>query len=240
MQKYFIDKKQDQWILTKEQEHQILHVMRAAKKDQFLFIYDGAFYQVEIDCLSPLHFKTIEKKEAKTELPVDITLLYCLPKGNKLDFVLQKATELGVKNIVLVESSRVITKIKKEDLPHKLERYRKIIMEAAEQCGRAYLPKIDALISFEKIDHYLSDLNFIAYEQETENFLSKKLLKNALSYSILIGPEGGFSSEEVLLAKQKGFQSVSLGKRILRSETAVLYSLSLLSNFAEEKEYEHL
>lgn len=239
MQRFFVNRINSEFILTTEQLHQIKDVLRMNVNDELEFIFNKISYLVKIENMHPFKVKIIEQKKLDNELNVDITLLYCLAKKEKIEFAIQKATELGAKRIVLVDSSRCVFKIKKIDEIKKIERYKKISLEAAEQCNRVVIPKIIGVIDFIDINKYLSDLNLIAYEKEKNHLIDENLLKNKKSITILIGAEGGFSPEEVEYALNYGYLSVSLGKRILRSETAVVYALSLLSHYVE-KEYVNL
>lgn len=234
MERYFVDIINGEIVLKQDQIHQICKVMRNNIKDRLTFVNDGYFYLCEITSVNPFNFKIIEKTLAETELKRDITLLYCLPKGDKLEFAIQKATELGVKKIVLVNSSRTIMKIKKEDEKRKLKRFKKIALEASEQCSRAFIPEIVGVIPFKDIEKYKSSLSLIAYENERALSIDENLLQDHKDVSILIGAEGGFSLEEVNFASEKGYKPICLGKRILRSETAVCYALSLLAHYSEE------
>ncbi len=234
MQRYFVEMKNNEFILTNEQLHQIKVVMRNHVGDELIFVNNKVSYKVKITCLSPFQVEIEEKTNIDTELTKDIILLYCLAKKDKIDFVIQKATELGVKKIVLVNSSRSIFKIKKEDEEKKLARYEKIAQEASEQCGRVIVPSIEGVIDFKDIGNYASDISFIAYEKEKSFTLNEILLQNVNSISILIGSEGGFSLEEVNYASDVGYKSLSLGKRILRTETAAIYALSILSHYVEK------
>lgn len=235
MERYFVDIIDNEIILKQEQIYQICKVMRNKIGDQITLVNDGYFFLCEITSINPFLFKVIKSSKADTELNRDIILLYCLPKGDKLEFAIQKATELGANKIVLVNSSRTIMKIKKEDEKRKLERYRKIALEASEQCERAVVPIIEGVISFQEIERYKSSLNLIAYENERKEYIDGHLLSGHDSVSILIGAEGGFSLQEVEKANKIGFKSICLGNRILRSETAVVYALSLLSYYSEDK-----
>lgn len=233
MQHYFVSRINDKFVLNDEQTHQIKVVMRNRIGDELVFINEGYFYHVKISSLNPIEVEVISFEKADTELNVDITLLYCLAKKDKIDFAIQKATELGAKRVILVNSSRSILKIHKDEVEKKLLRYNKIAQEAAEQCRRGYALKVENVIDFKDIKNYLSDLNLIAYENERSLTLNKEMLKDKKSISILIGCEGGFSFDEVQYANEISFQSLCLGKRILRSETAVVYALSLLSHYVE-------
>ena len=232
MQRYFTSFKDEKNItISNDDIFHIVKVMRMKINDQFEINNDGDIYLAQINSLAPFSFKIIKKIDENHELKTKITLLYCLPKGDKIDLVLQKATELGVNQIVLVNSSRCIAKINDENKKKKLARFNKIIKEATEQCKRNNLPALKDVIKFNEISNYQSDLNLIAYENsKMSNQELKDLLRNfkGNTVTILIGAEGGFSKEEVEYALKNNFISISLGNRILRSETSVFNLLSIL------------
>ncbi|MCI7601698.1 MAG: RsmE family RNA methyltransferase [Candidatus Onthovivens sp.] len=232
MQRYFTSFKDEKNItISNDDIFHIVKVMRMKINDQFEINNDGDIYLAQINSLAPFSFKILKKIDENHELKTKITLLYCLPKGDKIDLVLQKATELGVNQIVLVNSSRCIAKINDENKKKKLARFNKIIKEATEQCKRNNLPALKDVIKFNEISNYQSDLNLIAYENsKMSNQELKDLLRNfkGNTVTILIGAEGGFSKEEVEHALKNNFISISLGNRILRSETSVFNLLSIL------------
>ena len=232
MQRYFTSFKDEKNItISNDDIFHIVKVMRMKINDQFEINNDGDIYLSQINSLAPFSFKILKKIDENHELKTKITLLYCLPKGDKIDLVLQKATELGVNQIVLVNSSRCIAKINDENKKKKLARFNKIIKEATEQCKRNNLPALKDVIKFNEISNYQSDLNLIAYENsKMSNQELKDLLRNfkGNTVTILIGAEGGFSKEEVEYALKNNFISISLGNRILRSETSVFNLLSIL------------
>lgn len=232
MQRYFTSFKDEKNItISNDDIFHIVKVMRMKINDQFEINNDGDIYLAQINSLAPFSFKILKKIDENHELKTKITLLYCLPKGDKIDLVLQKATELGVNQIVLVNSSRCIAKINDENKEKKLVRFNKIIKEATEQCKRNDLPALKDVIKFNEISNYQSDLNLIAYENsKMSNQELKDLLRNfkGNTVTILIGAEGGFSKEEVEYALKNNFISISLGNRILRSETSVFNLLSIL------------
>ncbi len=232
MQRYFTSFKDEKNItISNDDIFHIVKVMRMKINDQFEINNDGDIYLAQINSLAPFSFKILKKIDENHELKTKITLLYCLPKGDKIDLVLQKATELGVNQIVLVNSSRCIAKINDENKEKKLARFNKIIKEATEQCKRNNLPALKDVIKFNEISNYQSDLNLIAYENsKMSNQELKDLLRNfkGNTVTILIGAEGGFSKEEVEYALKNNFISISLGNRILRSETSVFNLLSIL------------
>ena len=165
-----------------------------------------------------------------------IRVYQCLPKGDKMEYVIQKSVELGASSIVPVYSSRCIAK-PKDGKDKKTERWARISYEAAEQCGRGIIPSVYDCVSFEHAVSLAKNdaVSFMCYEDEShtdiKKFLSQKNraeMKNK-NISFFIGPEGGFSKEEVELAAQNGIMPVSLGKRILRTETAASFVLAALS-----------
>ena len=153
-----------------------------------------------------------------------------MPKGDKLDTVIQKCVELGAVKIVPVAMKRSVAVIKDSD--KKQKRMQRIAYEAAKQCGRAIVPEIGHVLSFKEAvaDARGSDLKLVAYEAETESSLKSTLTQNkdAKSIALFIGPEGGFDISEVNLAKENGFDIITLGPRILRTETAPLACISAI------------
>ena len=185
--------------------------------------------------LSPLDIEINYEIPSDSELPSDVTLFFALAKGDKIEFVIQKATELGVKRIVLLKTERSVVKFDDKSIEHKLERFNKIAKEASEQSHRVVIPEIVGPVDIRKIpSEYLSDINLLAYEKEAGSTVNSfERLEKGKSVSIMIGPEGGFSKEEVLLLQDK-FALISLGKRILRTETAAVYALSVIGYLLEK------
>ncbi len=238
MQRYFAKKINENIILNENDIFHIQKVMRMKAGDKFQVVIDNEAFITEIISFNPFSFKITDKITNSPELSGYIRLLYCLPKGEKLDLVIQKAVELGVKEIVLVNSSRCVRKIEAKDQEKKLSRFNKIIKEASEQCKRVELVKLTDIIDYKDINKYCAEKSFIAYENSNEELSSlyddfKDIDKKTIN--ILIGSEGGFSLEEVEYAIKCGYKSISLGNRILRSETSCFYALSLLSFFMEAK-----
>ncbi|MST89634.1 16S rRNA (uracil(1498)-N(3))-methyltransferase [Sharpea azabuensis] len=166
------------------------------------------------------------------ELDVDVTLVYGLPKGDKFEFVLKKATELGVSRIVPFMCQRSIIRTDAKSLKKKYERYNRIIQEAAEQSEREILPEITELANIKTLHQYLSEVNLVAYEEASRNHeestFHQALSQLTKSITIIVGPEGGFDESEIEAMETLGIKRCGLGKRILRSETAPLYMLSVI------------
>lgn len=175
----------------------------------------------------------IEQKESLKELPVSVTLFMAYPKGDKLETVIQKAVELGCDRIIPFESSRCIKRPKAEKNDKLLSRFGRIAEEAAKQCGRSKLPQVSAPISFSEMLRMTAkeDITLFCYEDEKQVSLKNALekAKPQDKIGIIVGSEGGFSPEEAKMITDEGAVSVSLGKRILRCETAPLFALSCIA-----------
>ena len=183
------------------------------------------------DNIESVIVKPYEEVRGSNELPIKITIAIPPLKNDKTEYLIQKLTELGVSSIVLFNSERNIAKIKKDKVESKLNRWQKIIKEAAEQSKRNLIPDITYIDCFEKLIEYSKSLDYkmVAYEKESineDNYNLKKLLN---------GPLGGLSEKEINTLTSSEFDVISLGKRILRAETAPLYFTSCVSYFSEFK-----
>lgn len=168
------------------------------------------------------HARIINKIIENNELDTNITVILSLIKNDKMDFAIQKLCELGVKRIVPYKAYRSV--VKEGKATNKIDRFKKIAKEACEQSHRNIIPEITNFININEIKNYMSDINVIAYENE-DNIVNNFKCN---SITILIGPEGGFDEKELEIIKNLGFNSISLGKRILRAETAAIYLTSLI------------
>ena len=169
MQRYFSLSRKE-IILDEGDIHHITHVMRNKVGDFFEVIFNEKIYKMRITSLRPLTYVVDDISSLNNELKHDITLFYCLSKGEKNEFVIQKATELGVKRIVLLSSLRSVVKMNDDDFSRKKARYEKILKEASEQSHRNIIPEIIGIIPIKKIPaELLNDHNLIAYEEEAGN-----------------------------------------------------------------------
>ncbi|MBR0294830.1 MAG: 16S rRNA (uracil(1498)-N(3))-methyltransferase [Bacilli bacterium] len=237
MQRYFSLSRKE-IILDEGDIHHITHVMRNKVGDFFEVIFNEKIYKMRITSLRPLTYVVDDISSLNNELKHDITLFYCLSKGEKNEFVIQKATELGVKRIVLLSSLRSVVKMNDDDFSRKKARYEKILKEASEQSHRNIIPEIIGIIPIKKIPaELLNDHNLIAYEEEAGNTSKTYELLNEIkegeSVSVLIGSEGGIDKSELEILHSQDFKNISLGKRILRTETAAMYALSVISFMLE-------
>lgn len=239
MQRYFAKVYERDVVLTKDDVFHLTKVMRAKVGDQIEIVADDKVYLCEVKSLKPLQIRTKREIKEDHELKSHVVLVMALLKGDHTDLVVQKATELGVDEIVFLQSERTIVKIKQSDKEYKLERFHRIAKEAAEQSKRSVIPNIYRIINLDGLKEIKAEVKLIAYEgmQGTADSFNKKIakLKPGQRVAIVIGPEGGFSSGEIDAANYYGFKKVSLGKRILRAETAAIYALSVISNMLEQK-----
>jgi 16S rRNA (uracil1498-N3)-methyltransferase len=176
-----------------------------------------------------------EKKHTKSELPFPVTVYQCVPKGEKCDTVVQKAVELGAKEIVFVISERCVARPDGKAFEKRRERMMRISESAAAQSGRGFVPEVRGLISYDEAIKEIaaSGRGFVCYEGDGTVPLRTLLCGEPESIAFLIGPEGGLSEKETGLARGAGLPLANLGKRILRTETAALYVLAGISVIME-------
>lgn len=238
MQQYFAKKKvNNNFILDEQDLFHIEKVMRMRDNDLIYVVYNEIVYESVVKFnKGKLDIECGRETVINNELNCNVTLIYGLPKGDKFEFVVQKAAELGVTTIVPYAASRSISVISKEKEGKKLERWNKIAKEASEQSKRNRLVKVEKVCDEDSILNYKSKLNLVAYEDvsgEGCNKLYNLLSKKYDSITLVVGPEGGFEQREVDNLVNNGFEVVSLGKRILRSETAPLFLLSVIGYMYE-------
>lgn len=231
--------------ITGNDVNHIKNVLRMQKGEK-LIICDGqgTDYYCSIADFSKdeVIAEILEMNDTKTELNTKIYLFQGLPKKDKMELIIQKAVELGVHEVIPVSMKRCVAKIEdKKKEQKKLERWQTIATSAAKQSGRGMIPKVQGVMSFRDALEKAKELEFtiIPYEQAEGMAKSKKLIEKACkkkSIGIFIGPEGGFDDAEIQKAREAGFSTISLGKRILRTETAGLTILSILMFQIETEE----
>ena len=181
-----------------------------------------------------VYCKLMFVKEANVELPAKVTLYQCLPKADKMELIIQKCVELGVSEIVPVASKRCVVKLDDKKASGKVSRWQGIAEAAGKQSKRAYVPIIGQVLSYKDAlkNAAQADIKIIPYELSEDVESTKKIFENikpGQSVAVLIGPEGGFEEEEVTIAREAGFTPISLGKRILRTETAGMTVMAWLT-----------
>ena len=232
MQEYFaIEKKDNEFILSKQDLFHIEKVLRMKQGSHIVVTYLEKKYDCIVSFSHGVKINITSLLDTDNELTCKITLVYGLPKKDKFELVIQKGCELGVSSIVPFMAKRSIPVMDDKNTIKKLERWNLIAKEACEQSKRNNKVIIEEPVNLSDILKYKSELNLIAYEDlscDGSKHLYELLENNPSSITIVVGPEGGFDQKEVNFLVENGFISVSLGKRILRSETAPLYMLSVI------------
>ena len=219
--------------IDKKDIYHMYKVMRMKTNDNILVVYDKITYLCKIISLdlNNIDIEIISSEESKSNNNVDITIAISLVNEQKWDYILQKATELGVNKIMPVIFERTIIKIDESKILKKLERWMSICKEASEQSHRDNIPNILDITKLNNINSEYYDLKLIC--STNKDILSlKQILSKDEKYDkilIVIGPEGGISSNEEDMLENKGFIRVSLGNLILRVETVPLYILSVIN-----------
>ena len=239
MFKFFVKDNQIQRDIVRIEGEDVKHISNVLrlKKNNKIIICDsdlGKSYICEI--IEPtkeyINCKIIEEVKDSVETSVHVDIFQGIPKSDKMEYIIQKATEIGVRNLFPTELERCIAKIDKKSETKKLERWQKIAEVAAKQSKRDRIPKIENVINIKNICQNMPkyDIILIAYENEESITLKNELIKldknKELNIGIVIGPEGGLSDKEVAELTQNGAKCVTLGKRILRTETAAIVILS--------------
>ncbi len=232
MQRYFSKKiENNRFTLTEEDTYHITKVMRMVKDDKIEVVYKENTYICKIVSLSPLvEAEIVEEIKNNQELKTQVTIVQSLVKEQKMDYILQKTSELGVDKIIPYCASRSVIKIN-EKKDKKVERWKSILKEAAEQSKRIKIPEITNPINLSnlvKLSDY--DIKFLCTVNESSQNL-KKVLSNMVSGAkilFVIGPEGGFTLEEEKVMMENGFISISLGNSVLRTETASTFIMSVV------------
>lgn len=232
MQRYFVNKKENNiFNLSNDDSYHINKVMRMNIKDEIEVIYENDVYICEIiELLPQVKAKVLKKLEENNELTTYVTIAQSLVKEQKMDYILQKTTELGVSEIIPYMATRSIIKLdKKED--KKIERWQKIVKEASEQSKRNSVPIVNNAMSLSnlvKLSDY--DMKFLCTVNENSQNIKKVLsnLNRNVRMLFVIGPEGGFTEEEEKIFLENGFISLSLGNSVLRTETASSFIMSVI------------
>jgi 16S rRNA (uracil1498-N3)-methyltransferase len=218
-----------------ESFHYVKNVLRLTAEDIFIG-FDGSGWEYTLE-IKEIHNSEIEseikekRKVFETEPDLEIILCIALTKNKVFDKVIEKAAEIGVKQIIPIQTTRCIVGIERENIENKLQRWRKILSEGSKISGSARISDIIKPISFNEAINIKSDYSIFFWEQAEDslkNILKSIKIKSETKIKIFIGPEGGFTQQEAEIAKHSGSFIASLGKRILRVETAVIIALGLI------------
>ncbi|MGK0467996.1 16S rRNA (uracil(1498)-N(3))-methyltransferase [Clostridium sp.] len=239
MHKFFVPKHSivdNVAIIDGEDVKHIYRVLRLKVSDKVsINNSDGKEYIGEITLIDKKQviINLLQESPINNESPIEVYLFQGLPKSTKMDLIVQKNTELGVKEVTPVITERVVVKTELKDLK-KVDRWNRIALEASKQSKRSLVPQINAPIDFESLLEQVKhmDLVVVPYENE-EGYGIKKTVQNIgkkhiVKVAIVIGPEGGFEDYEILKLKEIGAEIITLGPRILRTETAGFTCLSLI------------
>lgn len=239
MNQFFVEASQiqgSQIIIEGADVNHIKNVLRM-KRGEEIMISNGTdrhyICSVMDICETQVITKIIDIDTNSSELPVKLYLFQGLPKADKMELIIQKSVELGVYEIIPVAMKRCVVKLDAKKEKSKLSRWQGIAESAAKQSKRMLIPNISEVMNFKEAVAYAKglDYNIIPYEFANGMEKSKQVVKSLGQYKrvgIFIGPEGGFEESEIAYAKENGMQIISLGRRILRTETAGLTALSII------------
>jgi 16S rRNA (uracil1498-N3)-methyltransferase len=233
-----VDLKRSEIIIDGEEAHHLLDVMRLKDADNVV-VFDGTGFEYR-GFIKKINSgrKIVTVEIVKTDKPSpeklqEITLVQAIPKKAKMEYIVEKATELGVFKIIPTVTARTIVRPDEESRKSKILRWRKIVFEASKQCGRVKVPGVDDIAKFENLAEHLDDYDLVLFACLSGGTIPiKKALAGFKSgkIAVLIGPEGGFTPEEIGMLQEKGnCKFVSLGQRVLKSDTAGLFVLSALN-----------
>lgn len=226
-------------VCLKEKEiHHIKNVLRF-KEGDVVVVFDGVGneYRCQIDSLNKKEgqLSILEKLESKQTQSAFVTLAHSVTKGERFDWVVEKGTELGMQKILPFICERVNVKLNAENKLKKHQRWERISQAASKQCGRVHLPEVSSVMTLDQLVESFSDYDLVLLAYELENGTDlKSTLRSAIEKNkkikilAIVGPEGGFTENEVHQMVQAGAQSVSLGENILRTETAAIAMVAMI------------
>lgn len=230
--------KGDKIYVGREESHHIIDVMRLGEGDK-VTAFDGAGREYK-GAISSVEGKRViidieDVKASQRKPQLSISLAQAIPKKDKMDLIVQKATELGADEIMPVESARTVVRAKGERKRHKIDRWQKIAIESSKQCGRQELPVIKDIVRFDAaLDHIpkydLTIMPALSDEAVPLRSVLSEIEDRPSRILVIIGPEGGFSKNEIAAASEKGAVPVSLGALTLRSDTAAIATLAILNH----------
>ena len=229
-----------EFFLSADDAHHAVNVLRLHPGEKTEIFFRGDRWLSELTSCGQDVILCPKVKLASTEPSLSVTLFQGLPKGDKMEWIVQKAVELGVFRIVPVSFSRCVVKLNHVDTERKCERWQKIAREAGKQSGRCFVPEVSAPVPLSSISAYFSQCDRIVvpweecHEGGPKSFSERN--PSLSSLGIVIGPEGGISGEELSFLISLGCEPVTLGKRILRTETAALAAVSVFSGLYGEME----
>ena len=245
MPKFFVDENQivdDKIKIVGNDVNHIKNVLRKKEKDSLVICNTSNEKDYLVDILKikdeEIECKIVEELLDNVESNIKVTIMQGLPKSDKMELIIQKSVELGAYDITPVEMKRCVVKLTEKDKQKKIIRWQKISEVASKQCGRNIIPKINEVTSIKNICNLIKqyDIVLVAYENESKTTIKEELQEIKKMYNseeiikiaVIIGPEGGIDEEEIELLRNNGAKTITLGKRILRTETVALNILSVI------------
>lgn len=234
MPKFFADNVSDnEIILNGEDAQHISRSLRMSIGENLTVVCASSEYECEISAITSteVYCKIKSSSPLTTEPSVRLTLFQAVPKSDKLEFIVQKAVELGAVEVVPVLTQFCVSRPDKKGFDKKKQRLQKIALNAAMQAGRGIVPAVGDIINFDECINRMKEFDSaLFFYEKAEHRLDPKLFENAGNIAVLIGSEGGFSPKEAEKCRENGLAVCSLGKRILRCETAGLCAMSIIMN----------
>ena len=230
MQRYFAQTKNgDEFILYEQDYHHIKNVMRSKIADNIEVIYENIVYICRIDNLEPLKLSIVDTINENNELDIELTVAVALVNEQKFDLIIQKLTELGVSKIIPIETTRSIVKLDTKKMTKKIVRWQMICKEASEQSKRTKIPQVMDIIPLKDLKKTSYDIKLLCSLNELSKPINTYLGDQISSIIFVIGPEGGFTENEEKYLIASDFKPISLGKRVMRVETAAIYVASIIN-----------
>ena len=243
MYNFFVDKSNvsnTTAVISGNDFNHIKNVLRMRVGDEFLISVDGVSSLCKLSAFEndSVIAEIIAEDYLDTKLPIEIYLFQGLPKSDKMELIIQKAVELGVNKIIPVEMKRCVVKLDGKNKVSKVARWQLIAESAAKQSKRNEIPRVLDVLTYNQALEMAKELDLFIVPYENKNGLQSTLsalkeIKKGYKVGVLIGPEGGFEDSEAKLSESFGGKLISLGKRILRAETASITALSMLMLYAE-------
>lgn len=232
MPRFFVDfTPENNCILTGENSVHISRSLRMKTGDEVI-LCDGNAVDFRCKITEITHdsvaLDVLESYPCQAEPDISVTLFQGIPKGDKMESIIQKSVELGVNKIVPLMTSRVISRPDDKSMQKKIVRWQKISLEAAKQSGRGIIPKVGECVDFSALEHILTNFDAVLFCYENGGESIRTAYNGAKNIAVIIGSEGGFSPDEAEKLNSWGAKTVTLGRRILRTETAPLAVLSVL------------
>ena len=231
MQRYFVKAYENNNFTFEDSDvHHIKKVMRCKDNDKIEVVYNNKVYLCNIDNIDTLKLSVVNEYTEDRDINIELNVAVALVQEQKFDLILQKLTELGVSSIIPVKTERSIVKIDESKKEKKLQRWKLICKEASEQSHRVTIPEVNDVISLKELVNNKKDINLICSLNEFTKPLDSYLTSDIKSILFVIGPEGGFSKNEEEYLIQNEFKCTTLGKRVLRVETAAIYVASVINH----------